>query len=60
MSRSGGINPYTRMQEIAQQLDELRTHDEIEYLFEVIPPELQDGAEQLISLLRVKLAKADA
>ena len=32
--------------------------DELEYLFEVIPPDMQDGAEQLISLLREKLAHA--
>lgn len=30
--------------------------DEIEYLFEVIPPDMQDIAEILIDLLRKKLA----
>ena len=65
MYSKGGINPYVRMREIAQQLDELQSHDaiesaldEVEYFFEVIPPEMQDSAEQLIGLLRDKLAGA--
>jgi hypothetical protein len=32
--------------------------DELEYLFEVIPPDMQDNAEKLITLLRRKLADA--
>jgi hypothetical protein len=32
--------------------------DELEYLFEVIPPEMQDPAEKLISQLRDKLDHA--
>ena len=32
--------------------------DELEYLFEVIPPEMQDNAERLISMLREKLRDA--
>jgi len=50
------------MNRIAARLDELDTHesvtealDEVEYLFEVIPPELQEPAETLIALLRDKL-----
>lgn len=31
--------------------------DELEYVFEVIPPELQDNAEQLIGMLREKLTR---
>ncbi len=32
--------------------------DEVEYLFEVIPPDLQELAEQVIERLRHKLAEA--
>lgn len=32
--------------------------DEVEYLFEVIPPDLQELAEQVIERLRQKLAEA--
>jgi hypothetical protein len=60
-----GIDPYAYMQQVAVKMDELTRRDEIEtvldeleYLFEVIPPEMQDNAEKLISLLRDKLAKA--
>ena len=60
-----GIDPYAYMQQIAVRMHELKSRqdietvlDEIEYLFEVIPPDLQDNAEQLITLLREKLARA--
>ncbi len=60
-----GINPYAYMQQISVQMDNLKTRDEIatvldelEYLFEVIPPEMQDNAETLISMLTEKLAHA--
>jgi hypothetical protein len=60
-----GVDPYAYMQQISMQMNELKTRheietvlDELEYLFEVIPPELQDNAETLISLLREKLANA--
>lgn len=60
-----GIDPYAYIQQVAIKMDELTTRDEIEtvldeleYLFEVIPPEMQDNAEKLISLLRKKLADA--
>lgn len=60
-----GIDPYAYMQQVAIQMHELTGRDEIEtvldeleYLFEVIPPEMQDNAETLISLLREKLANA--
>ena len=46
---SGEIDRLTDPDEIVTALDEM------EYLFEVIPPELQDSAEQLIHLLRQKL-----
>lgn len=60
-----GIDPYAYMQQVAIKMDELTARDEIEtvldeleYLFEVIPPEMQDNAETLISLLRAKLSNA--
>jgi hypothetical protein len=60
-----GIDPYAYMQQVAIKMDELTARDEIEtvldeveYLFEVIPPEMQDNAEKLISMLREKLAHA--
>jgi len=58
-----GVTPYISMNNIAARLDELNTResitealDEVEYLFEVIPPELQEPAETLIALLREKLS----
>ena len=58
-----GIDPYAYMQQVAVKMDELTGRDEIEtvldeleYLFEVIPPEMQDNAEKLIGMLRDKLA----
>ena len=60
-----GIDPYAYMQQVAVKMDELTEReeietvlDELEYLFEVIPPEMQDNAEKLISLLREKLANS--
>ena len=60
-----GIDPYAYMQQVSMQMHELNTRDEIEtaldeleYLFEVIPPEMQDNAEQLITMLREKLSDA--
>jgi len=60
-----GIDPYAYMRQVSTRMDELveprqieDVLDELEYLFEVIPPEMQDPAEQLISLLRRKLAAA--
>lgn len=58
-----GIDPYAYMQQVAVRMNELTASneietvlDELEYLFEVIPPELQDNAEKLIGMLRDKLA----
>ena len=62
-----GVTPYKTIQEIAGRIHELDTResinaalDEVEYLFEVIPPELQDPAEELISQLRNKLGQFTA
>ena len=59
-----GVDPYAYMQQVAVSMDKITARDEIEtvldeleYLFEVIPPEMQDNAEKLISMLREKLSK---
>jgi hypothetical protein len=60
-----GIDPYAYIQQVAVRLHELNYReeiepvlDELEYLFEVLPPEMQDNAERLIGMLREKLADA--
>jgi hypothetical protein len=60
-----GIDPYAYMQQVSMQMHELKSRtdielalDELEYLFEVIPPDMQDSAEQLITTLREKLVNA--
>ena len=57
-----GVTTYRTLGEIASRLDSMDSYeavnealDTVEYLFEVIPPELQDPAEDLIARLRVKL-----
>jgi hypothetical protein len=61
-----GIDPYAYMQQVSMKIKDLKSRsdietalDELEYLFEVIPPDMQDGAEQLIYQLREKLRDAD-
>lgn len=58
-----GVTPYRTLADIARRLPDLTTRaeieaalDEVEWLFEVIPPELQEHAETLIETLRLKLA----
>lgn len=60
-----GIDPYAYMNTISINMDDLVSKqaietvlDEIEYLFEVIPPDMQDNAEILIAMLRKKLTDA--
>jgi hypothetical protein len=60
-------DPFAYLQEVAIKLpsltrrDEIETAlDEVEYLFEVLPPEMQDPAYQLIEQLRAKLQAASA
>jgi hypothetical protein len=60
-----GVDPYAYMQQVAVRMNELTSRseietvlDELEYLFEVIPPDMQDNAEKLISMLREKLVNA--
>ena len=50
------------MNQVAAKLDSLtrrdqveKALDDVEYLFEVIPPEMQDQAEALIDALRKRL-----
>jgi hypothetical protein len=57
-----GIDPYAYMNQVAEKLDSLtrrdqveKALDDVEYLFEVIPPEMQDQAEALIDALRKRL-----
>ena len=56
-----GVDPYKYLAEVSRTIDALRQRDqietvldEVEYLFEVIPPELQDLAETIIEALRKK------
>jgi hypothetical protein len=58
-----GIDPYAYLQQVSVNFSLLvepkqveAVLDEVEYLFEIIPPELQDLAEPLIVKLRDKLA----
>ena len=57
-----GIDPYEYMNRVSVKLQNINTRDELitvldemEYLFEVLPPEMQGNAETLIGLLRTKL-----
>ena len=57
-----GVDPYRYLAEVSRVMDTLTQRnqietvlDEVEYLFEVIPPELQDLAEPIILALRKKL-----
>lgn len=61
-----GIDPYAYMQQVATRMSQLQNRseietvlDEMEYLYEVISPEFQEYADQLISQLRGKLSAAD-
>lgn len=60
-----GVTPYRTLHDIARALPELTrceeieaARDELEYLFEVIPAEMQEYAEPIIESLRRKLAAA--
>ena len=60
-----GIDPYAYMQQVSMQMQDLKSRsdietalDELEYLFEVILLDMQDSAEQLITMLREKLTNA--
>ncbi|MBT2971684.1 MAG: hypothetical protein B6D72_02865 [gamma proteobacterium symbiont of Ctena orbiculata] len=58
-----GVDPYRYLQDLSLRLDSLtdpgeieRALDDVEYLFEVMPPEMQDLAEPIIEILRGKLS----
>jgi hypothetical protein len=60
-----GIDAYGYVQQVAGRLAELQQRsqiepvlDELEYLYEVMDPELQDAADQLIAVLRERLERA--
>lgn len=59
------VHPDRYINEIARRMPELTGRDEIEealdrleYMFEVISPEMQDNFETLIGMLREKLKHA--
>jgi hypothetical protein len=59
-----GIDPYAVMQHAAGRIKESqdpaeldRLLDDIEYLYEVLDPELQGLAEQVMDGLRVRIAQ---
>lgn len=62
---SNGVDPYAYMQQVAGVLDRLHDRaqintilDELEYLYEVIDPELQPLADDLMERLRARLGQA--
>ncbi|MDP2132501.1 MAG: hypothetical protein Q8J99_02715 [Sulfuritalea sp.] len=59
------VDPHAYLQQVALRMKDLQERseietvlDEVEYLFEILDPSLQDGAEALITQLRAKLAKS--
>ncbi len=57
-----GLNPYEYLSQVSLKMDSLTQRDEIEtvldeveYLYEVIPPDLQDLADPIIEALRKRL-----
>ena len=61
---SNGVDPYAYMQQVAGVLDGLDDRerintilDELEYLYEVIDPELQSIADDLMERLRQRLGQ---
>ena len=62
---SNGIDPYAYMQQVAGVMDRLNDRerintilDELEYLYEVLDPELQPLADDLIERLRARLDRS--
>jgi hypothetical protein len=62
---SNGVDPYAYLQQVAGALDSLNDRerintilDELEYLYEVLDPELQPLADDLIERLRRRLEHA--
>jgi hypothetical protein len=62
---SGPVDPHLYLQQIAVRMKDLTDRkemetvlDELEYLYDIIDPAMQDGAEALMSQLRKKLGTA--
>jgi hypothetical protein len=62
-TQMNGIDPYAYLNQVSIKMDTLTQRDqietvldEVEYLFEVIPPELQNLVEPIIEELRKRLA----
>lgn len=60
-----GVDPWGYMQDLAGRIDALskrreieRALDDLEYLLEVLDPELQEPAYALVERLRAKLEQA--
>ncbi len=59
-----GVDPYAHMQDVARRLDRAtrpeleRMLDDLEYLYEVMDPELQALADGLMERLRARLSGA--
>ena len=60
-----GVDPFAFIQELAGRIDGMtdrrdieRALDDLEYLMEVLDPELQDPAYALVERLRAKLERA--
>jgi hypothetical protein len=60
-----GVDPLAFMQDLAGRIDRMterrdieRALDDLEYLMEVLDPELQDPAYALVERLRAKLERA--
>jgi len=61
-----GVDPWAFMQDLAGRIDAMseraeveRALDDLEYLMEVLDPELQDPAYALADRLRAKLERGD-
>jgi len=61
-----GIDPYAYLNQVSVKMDTLLHReqietvlDEVEYLYEVIDPELQGEADVIIAMLRKRLQAAD-
>lgn len=62
---SDGVDPYAYLQQVAGVMDRLNDRerittilDELEYLYEVLDPELQPLADDLIEQLRARLDRS--
>lgn len=61
---ASGIDPYAYLVRVSEQLEQITDPavletvlDEVEYLYEVIPPDFQDLADQIVAQLRDRLDK---